>query len=539
VKKNSSWLIALLVPACTAWGVPTRTPEEEARWLLPKLKPVEDSEWSKMMGPSVSQTVQVVPGDTLSGISQRLFGNPKYWPKIWSQNNGALLNPHVINPGDRIQLSSGSGADAPQVFIAENSIGNQKNSVSSSSVPVSDVSPTGVSQEWRKLPRQPWELSLGLGSEISVQGIDSQSRLRFRSSTGSDLPFRVLSGAVQELGVVTGGREKHNAFMLGDVVFIRPGDTESLHVGKIYSLVGPNIAMKFTPSLRTGELLEVLGKVKIIGVKDGVFVGEISQHSSEIIRGVRLIPLINRVPDLSPVAGPSEVEATVQTEFGMSTDVTAQNKLVALDRGVDDGVREGMVFRFYQRKDPSTGKQLTQSDFVISGEAMVVQVSEQISLARVVRSFGSIDNGARAVLLTDVSDLSKRNQRSIKELGQGSTAVPAVDQVDQLDVSGGLGNDESKELRQLERWNEDENAPTAPEPSELDSTEAPPLEQPVDAQPTAPVEAAPVTPPQTLPPPPPSAETLNPSSQPDLSPPDELPPATEGELNELDELLNQ
>ena len=521
---------------CSSWAAPTRTPEEEARWLLPRLKPVDDQEWARLQGPSISETVEVVPGDTLSGISQRLFGDPKYWPKIWALNNGRLLNPHQLSPGQKIRMVGGTGAQAPQVLLADATAAADP-VIASKSTQV-DAGSIHGSQEWRTLPRQGWELSTGLGDSVSVQGIDSQSRVRFRSATGSDLSFRVLSNAVQELGSISGGREKHTAFMMGDAVFIEPGKTDALQVGRTYSLVGPNQPVTFEKSKRSGAILEVLGQVKIIGVKDNVFIGDIIQHSAVIQRESRVIPLISRVPDLTPVAGPSAVDATVKTEFGLSTDVTAQGKIVALDRGVEDGVREGMIFRFYQRKDPMTGAVLTQSDFVINGEAMVVQVGERIALARVMRSLKTIDDGDRAVLLTDISDLTTKRNRTLKGLESGSDRQSTVEQVDQIDVSGGLGHEESKELRQLERYNEEGEIPTSPVPAQDPAVASPVSPQAPELPPATP-EAPPVTAPE-LPPPPASAETLNQQpSVPDLSPPDELPPATPGELEHLDDVLNQ
>lgn len=45
----------------------------------------------------------VQEGDTLWDISQRFYGDPFLWPRLW-QHNQYVNNPHLIYPGDRIRL---------------------------------------------------------------------------------------------------------------------------------------------------------------------------------------------------------------------------------------------------------------------------------------------------------------------------------------------------------------------------------------------------------------------------------------------------
>jgi hypothetical protein len=49
------------------------------------------------------QIYVVRPGDTLWGVSQRLFDTPWVWPKLWEQNS-SLANPHLLYPGLKLVL---------------------------------------------------------------------------------------------------------------------------------------------------------------------------------------------------------------------------------------------------------------------------------------------------------------------------------------------------------------------------------------------------------------------------------------------------
>ncbi len=70
---------------------------------------------------SRSSFYSVQQGDTLWGLSQTLFGDPNYWPKIWSVNSESIFNPHEIAPSMQIQFVPGTSLGAPQITMAQGS----------------------------------------------------------------------------------------------------------------------------------------------------------------------------------------------------------------------------------------------------------------------------------------------------------------------------------------------------------------------------------------------------------------------------------
>ena len=52
-----------------------------------------------------SYTVQ--PGDTLYGISQRYWGNGKYWPALYRANQSKISNPNLIYVGQVVTIQIG------------------------------------------------------------------------------------------------------------------------------------------------------------------------------------------------------------------------------------------------------------------------------------------------------------------------------------------------------------------------------------------------------------------------------------------------
>lgn len=73
---------------------------------------MSDSNWRRWAGPMLEKTYKVRRRDTLWGISERFFGNPYLWPKVW-QLNAQIANPHVIDPGVELSFLPGNPNSAP------------------------------------------------------------------------------------------------------------------------------------------------------------------------------------------------------------------------------------------------------------------------------------------------------------------------------------------------------------------------------------------------------------------------------------------
>ena len=158
-------LLAGLIAHPPLYAAPT--PEQEVLRLSRKLKPISDSDWQTLAGARLSERYVVVKGDTLFDLSKRLFGDTKYWPKIWALNNAAIRNPHEIKPGDAVVFMPGTGTSLPGVTVNASGEpqGGLNPSANSTSASLADASanstsathsdatnPVAVSLEWKLLP---------------------------------------------------------------------------------------------------------------------------------------------------------------------------------------------------------------------------------------------------------------------------------------------------------------------------------------------------------------------------------------------------
>jgi hypothetical protein len=519
-------LVLLLAPSAFA----VLTPEQEALRLSRVLKPIPDEEWKSIAGDKAESRYDVTQGDTLYDISKRLFGDARYWPKIWALNNDRITNPHIIRPGYQVAFLPGTGTSLPGVSV-QTSEGPGAPGPRAEEVPAEiredwGSVPKGLaeqlrdeprSREWTKLPRQSWEHApLPTTSDVDAQGFDRKNRVQIKVSTGFELEAFAASEKIEPLGRISGSRTESLNLVTGDAVFI-VADSE-LQIGATYGVTSNPLVLKSRKSTRTGYSYSIEGEVKIIGVKEGLFIGTITKTKYFLNRGAYLMNVVPRVSTLKPIAGPSPLEGVVMFDRRFGTYAAAQGKSVFIDRGTDDGVQPGMVFRAYQYHDPVSDKRMTDSDFIINADIMVTYASPQFCVGTVIRNFSPVTENSMVVLLTDVSDLNNLSgfrNRSTEEIQRDKE----LDDLDRLDGRP-LTDEERRELEQLENWKQN---PPGSEAAPADPN-APPGEPAVSADPLDPSTAPPPAPEDEAlapPPPPEGADPLDPGAAPpaEMAPP--------------------
>lgn len=79
-------------------------------------EPVDDVKWQSMLGARSAEAYRVQTGDTLWDLSETMFGDGAYWPKLWSENHD-IENPHQIVPRSQVRFIAGNEAQAPSIRI--------------------------------------------------------------------------------------------------------------------------------------------------------------------------------------------------------------------------------------------------------------------------------------------------------------------------------------------------------------------------------------------------------------------------------------
>ena len=86
----------------------------EKFWRVPIRPQMSDANWLRWAGPMVNKEYNIRRGDSLWKVSERLFGTPYLWPKIWHLN-AAITNPHIIKRGMKLDFRPGNPGSAPEM----------------------------------------------------------------------------------------------------------------------------------------------------------------------------------------------------------------------------------------------------------------------------------------------------------------------------------------------------------------------------------------------------------------------------------------
>ncbi|NDG83553.1 MAG: LysM peptidoglycan-binding domain-containing protein, partial [Proteobacteria bacterium] len=372
---------------------------------------------------------EIKSGDTLSSIAMSKYGALDKWKALYDLNKDLIKDPHWIYPGQRLRLLT------DDTLVAANGI---------IPVPVRKQS-----QEWRLLPLQNWErFTFKQDPYIDPNGFDRRSTIGKRFSDRTLAPMAITPDRIAILGAINGSRSNFSQIGLGEQVFIRAD--ESIQVGTTYSITTGPEKTSSSRDGRVGFIYGILGKVKIIGVRDGLFIGTITSAYSPIERENLLIPEVQPLvfPKILPCVTP--VNASILVPKSSATDLIGQQRLVFLDVGTNEGVKPGMIFRHYLHRDPFTKDKLSSRDFMIESELQVLSSQEQFSIAIVLHSRSGVHNEDEVVGLTDLRDFNKN--QGLQSVLQEHAADAGMDELDRLDTTEGVGEKEYRELRQLETW---------------------------------------------------------------------------------------
>jgi hypothetical protein len=242
----------------------------------------------------VPNSYVVQPGDTLFDICDAYFHNPFVWPRIWSYNP-QITNPHWIYPGDVIFLRP--SAD-PSTFPSNRAPGR---------------------------PGTHYPLyGFYTGSEMETVGT-----IRF-----SPTPYRILS--------------------LYNDVYVEFSDPDSVRIGDRFAL-NRVLGRVYDPDdddILVAVKYEVVGMIEVLDrpPDSTLLTARILQAWDVIERGDILFVNQRQIRVVEPRPASVNIEGEI-LDFFEDTQVAAQTFTIFIDRGYDQGVREGNRFVVWERYD--------------------------------------------------------------------------------------------------------------------------------------------------------------------------------------------
>jgi len=280
----------------------------------------------------------VVKGDTLWGISKRFLKSPWRWPDLWGMNKDAVRNPHLIYPGNVLVLDL-SGA-TPRLHMEGEGPGGV----------VGASRGTGVGSTVKLSPRvRSEQLASGPISSIPATSIEPfLSRPLIVDKAEFDAAPRIV--ATQEDRVILGA---------GDAAYVKGLGPDTGLVWQVYRPGKPLIDPGTKEEL--GNEVIYLGDARVREFAD-VSTVRILRARQEISTGDRLVmaPPTEILAYVPHPAVPSANGIVISAAENVISEI-GQQQVIAVNRGVREGVEVGTVYALYRAGKTVTPRALPRS----------------------------------------------------------------------------------------------------------------------------------------------------------------------------------
>jgi hypothetical protein len=289
----------------------------------------------KDVRPDAPQRYVVVRGDTLWAISKLYLNSPWRWPELWGMNLDQIRNPHLIYPGQTLNLVVKDGRAWLELQSAQGA----------SNLPVERLSPR---TRIKALP----DNALPTLNNALIEPFLTE-------------PLIVQEGVLDAAPRIVAAQDDRVMLTKGDRAYARSTSGQDLlddpqQKQKVFRIFRNAIALK-DPG--TGVILgyeaQYIGRALLARsegtqqrtLADGKVVTEIvpatldiTMAKEEIRAGDRLLPEPpTQMQHYVPHAQAGELEAQVVSVYGSSVVHAAQNQVVVINKGLNDGLRAGRV----------------------------------------------------------------------------------------------------------------------------------------------------------------------------------------------------
>lgn len=341
--------------------------------------------------PGAPGTYVVKRGDTLWGIAGMYLQRPWRWPELWGMNLKALPNPHLIFPGQTLYLVKEGGyarlsASAPgEPETVRVSPRTRSDSLNDSALPTLKphliepflVEPLVVDAETlQRAPRIVATLEqrvlMADGDRVYAKGHASDP---LQITPEGSRQFRIYRDAVALKDPLTGEILGYEAQYVGKAELVRGETAEESANGK------GGIAVDYVPAI-----------VQLTGTKQ------------EVRAGDRLLPAPSRAfVSYTPRAPQIEVDARVVSIYGgNAVSYAAQNQVIAINRGAQDGIEAGQVLHIMTQGDrikdsTDAAKPTIKLPSERNGHVMVFRTFDRVSYALILEIHNSVRVGDRLV----------------------------------------------------------------------------------------------------------------------------------------------
>lgn len=316
----------------------------------------------------------IVKHDTLWDISKRFLKNPFKWPKIW-KINPYIKNPDLIYPGNMVKITP----DGFEIMTPKEAEADK--------LPVVGLEPEMKEPEktvvLEAVPEQVKEKPAPAAAKVAGNAL---ARKGFISE-------KELAAA----GAIIGAKEKKLNMTRGDEVFISFKDRENVKPGSRYTIFA--VEKKIIHPVRKtriGDIVDILGSLRVKSSVDGVIEGEIEMSYKEIQPGAKLEIFREPVSEVEITKPDTVVNGYIAAALEDKGNLS-KGDIAYIDRGTSDGLKKGNVMRIYRTResvpDPLDKRKKIELPPIELGTLIVADPGDNTSACMILKSLKAINWG--------------------------------------------------------------------------------------------------------------------------------------------------
>lgn len=358
--------------------------------------------------------LKISRGDTLWSLSQLLYGDGAYWPRVWAQND-AITNPHLVQPGHVLEFLMGSEDDAPAFrFTEEGAEGVELSSATTGAggpaieIPPPEITPRAILKvppsfpEWQSVYRQQPKPIL------DDRNLDKE---RERQESRVYLRAWVEEKPLEPAGTLLENDAEAGLPVVNQYVFVKVKKSSGQAHGKMLVMQNGGRIRRVTETFeneRDAYLVQVAMELELTEQVPSKFLRKRDREEYETWRALvtkttglgmtnaSLVPGDLKFVDVTPAGSPGQATAQIiGSERSTTSTLYGGGDLVFLDRGTAEGLAVGQIFDvFSDRRARHRDTPVVYSP-APAGRVKVVRTSSNLATAVVIEAHDSILQGDR------------------------------------------------------------------------------------------------------------------------------------------------
>jgi hypothetical protein len=362
----------------------------------------------------VSENYRLQNGETLWSLSEMLYGDGSYWPRVWAQKN-SVTKPHLIRPGHRLEFRQGSEDEAPAFRFSEEDDeegGVELAAAGDGSNPIVEIPPPEVPPKpVLKIPGSFPEWQSVFKKRADFEGLDDKALGKISGPVADRI---WLTAYVQETPLETLGeflenegesglplvnqyvylKIKKGTASIGQKLLVVKDQGRIKRVNKQWDGKEEAYLIQLFAEVELSEEVPATFKRRADAENFSTYRAMVTRSTGLSLKDCTLIAGQMMTVDLSMNGRHGSVDAMIiGSEKHIASAVAGPGEIVFLNKGSSDGVTPGDMLDVYADRTIRHRNSPVQLSPAASGTLRVVKVSNHLATAIMLKSHDSVMQG--------------------------------------------------------------------------------------------------------------------------------------------------